>query len=64
MGRIYGKKLEAAMWPGTICPKIRKRLQRHIDAANTCHADPAGLGVFEVQDRNKAVQCGHQVEEM
>ena len=53
MGRHYGKQLEALKWHGTICPKVRKRLQRHIDVAATCHADPSGLGIFEVQDKNR-----------
>uniref|UniRef100_A0A8R7P5T9 SWIM-type domain-containing protein n=1 Tax=Triticum urartu TaxID=4572 RepID=A0A8R7P5T9_TRIUA len=53
MGRHYGKQLEVLKWNGTICPKVRKRLQRHIDAAATCHADPTGLGIFEVQDKNR-----------
>ncbi|XP_044373549.1 uncharacterized protein [Triticum aestivum] len=51
MARVYSKKEEAGKWHGTICPKIRKRLQRHVEAANTCTADPAGLGIFQVNDR-------------
>lgn len=51
MGRICGKQEESQKWSGSICPKIRKRLNRHIDTANTCIADLAGMGIFEVDDR-------------
>ena len=34
---------------GNVCPKIRKKLLKNAEFANTCYAVPAGQGVFEVQ---------------
>jgi len=34
---------------GNVCPKIRKKLLKNAQFANTCYAVPAGKGVFEVQ---------------
>jgi hypothetical protein len=34
-----------------IYPKIRKKLARHAEMANTCCAIPSGSGIFEVHDR-------------
>jgi hypothetical protein len=49
--RNYNKQLEAQKWSGVICPKIRKKLQRHVEASNTCTANPSGNGIFEIMDR-------------
>ena len=52
MSRVYNKQNEVEKWPGPICPKIRARLLRNSDWANTCYVIPAGKGIFEVQDRD------------
>jgi hypothetical protein len=53
MTRHYTKEKEVGdMWQGPICPKIRKKLQKNTEFANTCYALPAGKGIFEVQGRN------------
>ncbi|XP_048564917.1 uncharacterized protein LOC125545096 isoform X2 [Triticum urartu] len=51
MGRNHSKLQEALKWPGTICPKIRKKLDKNVEFARTCYASPAGLGIFNVNDR-------------
>lgn len=40
-------------WLGNICPKIRKKVAKNADMANTCYVLPAGQGVFQVQDRGR-----------
>jgi len=53
MARHYNKQKEVQeKWGGMlICPKIRKKLARHAEMANTCYVIPSGSGVFEVHDR-------------
>ena len=41
--------LEQWSTSGNVCPKIRKKLLKNAEFANTCYAVPAGQGVFEVQ---------------
>lgn len=50
MTRHYTKEQEVGdKWQGRICPKIRKKLNKNIEWANTCYAQPAGKGIFQVQ---------------
>ncbi|CAO2205816.1 unnamed protein product [Urochloa humidicola] len=50
MTRHYNKEKEVGeQWDGPICPKIRKKLNKNIELANTCYAQPTGKGVFQVQ---------------
>jgi hypothetical protein len=53
MARHYNKQKEVQeKWGGmAICPKIRKKLARHAEMANTCYVIPSGGGVFEAHDR-------------
>jgi hypothetical protein len=53
MARHYNKQKEVQdKWGvNVICPKIRKKLARHAEMANTCYVIPSGSGVFEVHDR-------------
>lgn len=55
MHRIYTKQKESEEWPNDICPKIKKKVDRNSEFANTCYVLPAGMGVFQVTDRDK--QC-------
>jgi hypothetical protein len=50
--RIYNKQLEAQTMSGTICPKIRKKLQKNVEWSNMCEAKPSGNGVFEIMERS------------
>ncbi|WVZ79267.1 hypothetical protein U9M48_026868 [Paspalum notatum var. saurae] len=54
MTRHYNKQKELAEnWQGLeVCPKIRKKIERNAEFANTCYVLPAGQGIFEVQDRD------------
>jgi hypothetical protein len=53
MTRYYTKQKEVGVeWSGFTCPKIRKKLNKHIEWANTCYAMPSGDGIFQVQDRD------------
>ena len=49
--RIYSKQLEAKAMTGTICPKIRKKLEKHVEWSNNCEAKPSGNGIFEIEER-------------
>ena len=40
------------MWQGLICPKIRKKVNKISEWANTCYAILSGKGIFQVQDRD------------
>ena len=52
MTRIYSKQKEMQeKWQGDICPKIRKKLERNAEMANICYVLPAGMGIFQVQER-------------
>lgn len=52
MTRIYSKQKEMQKWQGDICPKIMKKLQRNAEMANICYVLPAGMGIFQVQERD------------
>jgi hypothetical protein len=53
MTRYYTKQNEVGVeWSGFSCPKIRKKLNKHTEWANTCYAMPSGDGIFQVQDRD------------
>jgi hypothetical protein len=53
MSRHYNKQKEVQekCEKMLIYPKIRKKLARHAEMANTCCAIPSGSGIFEVHDR-------------
>ena len=52
MSRYYSKEKEVGqVWQGPICPKIRKKVQKNSEFANTCFAAPSGHGIFQIQDR-------------
>jgi hypothetical protein len=46
--RVYTKNKEWENWTGPICPKIRKKLDKHIELSNNVYADGAGDGLFAV----------------
>lgn len=53
MTRYFSKEKEVGeAWQGPICPKIRKKVQKISEWANTCFPMPAGQGIFQVQDRD------------
>jgi hypothetical protein len=53
MTRHYNKQQEVVdKWQGMdFCPKIRKKLAKNAEFANTCYVLPAGQGIFQVMDR-------------
>ncbi|CAN6218996.1 unnamed protein product [Urochloa humidicola] len=52
MTRHYSKQEEASKWLDmTVCPKIRKKVAKNVEYANTCYVLPAGKGIFQVQSR-------------
>ncbi|CAN6361008.1 unnamed protein product [Urochloa humidicola] len=54
MTRHYNKEKEVGeVWDGPICPKIRKKLNKNVQFANTCYAQPAGNGIFQVQVKER-----------
>ena len=49
MIRYYAKRKEIDEMYGTICPKIRKKLDKNIDFANNYQASPAAEHLFQVK---------------
>ncbi|KAM0913679.1 hypothetical protein ACQ4PT_012023 [Festuca glaucescens] len=50
MTRHYNKQKEEDKWPGDICPKIKKRVEKNVDLAKNCFVDGAGDGMFQVSE--------------
>ena len=50
MSRHYNKQVESDKWPGNVCPKIRKQVEKACEFANTCYLDCSGDGLFLVGD--------------
>ena len=42
MQRHYTKQIEAEKMEGNICPKIKKKVDKLTDWANTCYVEGAG----------------------
>ena len=54
MNRFYTKQKEAVeKWKGTICPKVRKKIERHADYSGFVDVSPSGGGIFAVEDREE-----------
>ena len=58
MTRFYNKRIEADTWPGEICPKIKKRLDKNQELANTCVVSGAGDGIFQVENHTRIYIVG------
>lgn len=53
MTRVYMKQKEVEeKWSGNICPKIKQKLEKNAELANTCYTLPAGKGIFQVTYRD------------
>jgi hypothetical protein len=48
MTRHYTKQKEEAKWTGTVCPKIRKIIEKNVEYSNCCFVDGADDGLFSV----------------
>ena len=48
MHRIVAKQQEAESWPGRICPKIKKKLDKYTEWSANCPVIYGGGGVFKV----------------
>lgn len=48
MTRHYNKRKEANGWPGPLCPKIQKKLDKHIEWSNNSFVEGSGDGLFKV----------------
>ena len=51
--RHYNKQQEAKKFNGRICPKIKKRLLKHIEWSNSCYPTNAGEGIFQVSSNGR-----------
>ena len=49
--RMVTKNEEMLSWTSPICPKIKKRLDKNTELANTCYAELAGDGIYSMEDR-------------
>uniref|UniRef100_A0ACD5V6R4 Uncharacterized protein n=1 Tax=Avena sativa TaxID=4498 RepID=A0ACD5V6R4_AVESA len=47
MTRHYTKNKDRSSWTGPICPKIRKKLDKHIELSRNVFANAAGDGLFQ-----------------
>jgi len=66
MTRHYSKEKEVGdMWQGPICPKIRKKVHKISEWANTCYGQPTSSGVFQinVMDRQYTSNLGNVIAE-
>jgi hypothetical protein len=48
MHRIVSKQKEAESMTGTICPKIRKKLDKFTEWSANCGVEDAGNGIYHV----------------
>lgn len=54
MNRLYAKQKEAVeKWRGKICPKIRKKVERHADCADRVDVFPSGAGILSLKAREE-----------
>uniref|UniRef100_A0A8R7TKG4 SWIM-type domain-containing protein n=1 Tax=Triticum urartu TaxID=4572 RepID=A0A8R7TKG4_TRIUA len=51
--RHYSKQQEIKKWDGPICPKIKKRLLKHIEWSSNCYPTNAGEGIFLVTSHGR-----------
>ncbi|KAM0866609.1 hypothetical protein ACQ4PT_042520 [Festuca glaucescens] len=49
MQRVETKQEEAEKWPGTICPKIKKKLDKFTEWSATCRVKSTGNGLYHVE---------------
>ncbi|KAM0882954.1 hypothetical protein ACQ4PT_031942 [Festuca glaucescens] len=49
MLRVESKQAEAEKWPGTICPKIKKKLDKFTEWSVACRVKCAGNGLYHVE---------------
>ena len=63
MTRFYSKNVEAEEMCGSICPKIRKKLNKNIDMSNNCTTLPARQHIFHVKGMIGEYEVNIQKEE-
>jgi hypothetical protein len=51
---VYNKNKESVKWPGPICPKIKKKVEKFAELASICYVTPAGEGIFKVDSQGRA----------
>jgi hypothetical protein len=56
MTRHCTKQKEEAKWTGTVCPKIRKIVEKNVEYSNCFFVDGAGDGLFSVEDKDLQLQ--------
>jgi hypothetical protein len=49
MERVDTKHKEAVKWPGTICPKIRKKIEKFSEWSKGIRVRSAGKGVYAIK---------------
>nr|AAX95302.1 MuDR family transposase, putative [Oryza sativa Japonica Group]ABA92642.2 transposon protein, putative, Mutator sub-class [Oryza sativa Japonica Group] len=48
MNRLYTKQKELERnWPCGLCPKIKRKVEKNTEMANTCYVLPTGMGAFQ-----------------
>ncbi|KAM0825404.1 hypothetical protein ACQ4PT_069581 [Festuca glaucescens] len=50
MTRHYTKRKDAAGWQGPLCPKIQKKLDKHMEWSNNSFVEGSGDGIFKVRE--------------
>jgi hypothetical protein len=62
MTRHYTKMKEASKFIGPICPKIQKKLSKHIEWSHDCYVEGAGDGLFKVAARFSSTPTDYVVD--
>ncbi|KAM0880196.1 hypothetical protein ACQ4PT_033737 [Festuca glaucescens] len=62
MTRQYTKRKEEQKWPGSICPKIRKMVEKNVQYSSNCYVDGAGDGLFQVNEMYNSIPIDYVVD--
>jgi hypothetical protein len=62
MSRHYSKMKDSSSFNRPICPKIQKKLDKHIELSHDCFVDGAGDGLFKVGARFSSTPTDYVVD--
>jgi hypothetical protein len=58
----YTKKKDANAWPGALCTKIQKKLEKAIECSNNSFVDGSGDGIFKVGEVVNSIPTDYIVD--
>jgi hypothetical protein len=64
--KIVAKQKEVEKWTGTICPKIKKKIDKFTEWSKKCFVDLAAKRLYHVSslEFEKIICCGHANKDM